>query len=433
MSGKIFAFISLFLITAAAQAAPDIQHWQTKNGAQVYFVAAPELPMVDIQVVFDAGGARDGDKQGLALMTNGMLSEGAGKWNADTIAERFEGVGAVFGNGSQRDMASVTLRSLTDPELLQPSVQTMATVLAKPTFPQDVLERERRRLLVALEKKKQSPDDVTDDAFYKAVFGDHPYAADPTGTPESVKALSREDLADFYKRYYVGRNAVVAIVGAVNRKQAETLAETVVGGLPAGKHAPELPPVKPLEAGKAINIDFPSSQSHLEMGQPGVSRGDPDYFPLFVGNHVLGGSGLVSRLSDEIREKRGLSYSTYSYFLPMRRPGPFIVGLQTRTSQADEALRVTRETLADFVKNGPTQEELDQAKQNLTGGFPLRIASNSKIVGYLAMIGFYGLPLDYLDTFVANVEAVTLDQVKDAFRRRVNPDKMVTVVVGRGN
>jgi zinc protease len=167
------------------------------------------------------------------------------------------------------------------------------------------------------------------------------------------------------------------------------------------------------------------------MGQPGVRRGDPDYFALYVGNQILGGGGLVSRISEEVREKRGLSYSAYSYFLPMRADGPFVLGLQTRNDSADEALKVLRQTLVDFRNDGPTGKELEAAKRNITGGFPLKIDSNSDILGYIAMIGFYKLPLDYLDTFNGKIEAVTAKQIRDAFQRRVDPDRMVTVTVGR--
>jgi zinc protease len=182
--------------------------------------------------------------------------------------------------------------------------------------------------------------------------------------------------------------------------------------------------------GKTERIRCPSAQSHVLAGQPGMARADADYFPLYVGNFILGGSGLVSRLSDEIREKRGLSYSAYSYLNPMRVPGPFVLGLQTRNTQADAALKVMRETLMRFVETGPTEMELVAAKKNISGGFPLRLDSNRDILGYLAVIGFYDLPLDWLETYVPNVEAVTAESIRDAFRRRIRPAEMVTVVVG---
>ena len=420
------------VIFSPVHATPNIQHWETTNGARVYFVAAPELPMVDVQVVFDGGGARDGDKSGVALLTNGLLAEGAADLNADQIAEQFDSLGVRFGNSSERDMTMVSLRSLSEPEVLQPGVSLLNKILTKPTFPADAFERERNRILLAIEQRKQSPGDLADEAFYQAVFGDHPYASLPAGSETSVKTLKIDDLKSFYQTYYVAKNAVIAIVGDLDKSQAEQLANAVVAGLPSGQRAPELPAVSALEAAKDIRIDHPSTQTHILVGTPGMARGDDDYFDLYVGNHILGGNGLVSRLSQEVREKRGLSYSTYSYFLPMRKQGPFILGLQTKNESAQEALQVLKDELSKFITQGPTAEELEASKKNITGGFPLRISSNSKIVGYIAMIGFYGLPLDYLDQFNAKIDAVTLDGIKAAFQRRVNPDKMATVLVGGG-
>jgi zinc protease len=262
------------------------------------------------------------------------------------------------------------------------------------------------------------------------LYGDHPYASPPEGSEETLRALTREAIAEFHARHYVARNAVIAIVGAQSRDAAAALAETLVGKLPAGQAAPVLPAVANLEASRVIRIAHPSSQSHIYVGAPGVARLDPDYFTLYVGNHVLGGGGLVSRLTDEIREKRGLSYSVYSYFMPLGRPGPFQMGLQTRNDQAAQALDLLNATLTTYVKEGPTQTELDAAKDNITGGFPLRIDSNADIVQYLAVIGFYGLPLDYLDTFNDRIRAVTVGAVKEAFQRRVHPASMITVIVG---
>jgi zinc protease len=223
---------------------------------------------------------------------------------------------------------------------------------------------------------------------------------------------------------------MVAIVGAVDRKQAEQIAEDITSELESGEKAAPLPEVQPLAKANKVFIEHPSAQTHILVGQPGVKRGDPDYFPLYVGNHVLGGGGMVSRLFSEIREKRGLSYSAYSYFSPMRYEGPFIAGLQTKTEQVDEALSVLMDNIKSYIKNGPTEDELVASKKNITGGYPLRIDSNGKILNYVVVIGYYKLPLDYLNTFNANVEAVTIDQIKDAFKRRVLPDKLVTVMVG---
>ena len=428
---KTFAFMLAALLGANVLAAPQIQQWQTANGARVLFVPAPEIPMVDAQVVFDAGAARDLAKPGVAVLTNAMLNEGAGDKNADAIAEQFANLGARQGNSAERDMATFSLRSLTDASKLQPATDLLALILKQPTFPQDAFARVQNNALVGLQAQKQSPDEITSQAFFKAVFGTHPYASDPSGTEESVKALTVDDLKAFYKQYYVARNAVVAIVGAVDRAGAEKLANALVGGLPEGAAAAKLPEVTSLTDANIVKLTHPSTQTHVMMGQPGIRRADADYFALYLGNHILGGNGLVSRISDEIREKRGLSYSAYSYFMPMRDRGPYVLGLQTRTDKTDEAIKVLRDTLEKFVKDGPTAKELEAAKKNITGGFALRVDSNKKIADYLALIGFYNLPLDYLDTFISRMNAVTLQQVKDAFKRRIEPGKMVTVIVGK--
>jgi zinc protease len=426
--------LGLMLLLAAvplAMAGPQIQSWQSENGAKVLYVEAPELPMVDIRVVFDAGSARDGDKAGVTSFTNSLLTEGAGPWDAQQIAERLEQVGAEVGSGSLRDMAWVSARTLIEPDALNVTLETVAKILAEPRFAKEDIERLRQSILAGLLHDEQSPGSVGKKRLYQLVFGDHPYAGDPQGTRESVQSISRDDLLATHRALYVAKNAVVAIVGAVDRAQAEAIAKQLTAALPAGEHAAPLPPVGDLQGAKVERIAFPSTQSHLYLGQPGMRRGDPDYFPLYVGNHILGGSGLVSLLSEEVREKRGLSYSVYSYFLPMRQPGIFQLALQTKNEQAGEALRVMRQTLQRFIDEGPSEEELQASKQNITGGFPLRIASNSKIIEYLAVIGFYDLPLDYLDRFSERVEAVTKEQIRDAFKQRVDPQGLVTVQVGR--
>ena len=223
------------------------------------------------------------------------------------------------------------------------------------------------------------------------------------------------------------------MVGDIDRAKAEQLAGYLTAGMAAGEKAAPIPPVPALTSEKKVVLEHPSVQTHILVGQPGMKRGDPDYFPLYVGNHILGGGGMISRLFDEIREKRGLSYSAYSYFSPMREDGPFIAGLQTRTDQAQAALDLLMLNLRQFVEQGPAEEELIASKKNITGGFPLQLDSNRDILNYIAVIGYYGLPMDYLETFTANVEAVTVEKIKDAFRRRLAPDRLAIVMVGPGS
>ncbi len=425
--------------TTAPEVAPvangasvEIETWRLDNGTRVYFVNAPNLPMVDARVIFDAGSARDGDKAGLARLTNLMLEQGAGGDDADALAVRFESLGAQLRLSARRDMAVVDLRSLTDPALLEPALDTLATILTQPDFPEAALERERQRTMIALQDEAQTPARLAQNAFYRGLFPNHPYAEPSLGNEQSIPDLNRSDLVAFHQRYYVGNNALIAIVGDVDRAGAAALAEKVLGALPAGEVAPALPTTPDLAAAKTVRVVHPSQQTHILVGQPGVARGDPDYFALYLGNHILGGSGFGSRVVHEVREKRGLSYSAYTYFSPMRVQGPFVMGLQTRTDQADQAQDVLMDTLRSFLDEGPTAKELREAKDNITGGWPLRLASNRDIVGYVAAIGFYDLPLDYLDQFPKRVEALSAEDVRAAFKRHVDPQRWLTVVVGNG-
>ena len=419
------------LVGTVGAATPGIQSWTTSKGAKVVFVQADALPMLDIRVVFDAGSARDGKHAGLAAFTNGMLTEGGGDWDADALARRVEDRGIQLGSGSLRDMGWVSVRSLSEKKTLDLAVDTLATVMAKPRFDAESIARVRQQMIVARRQVLQSPGTIASERFYGTLYGKHPYAHPPGGTGASLKQIDRDMLRRFHRTYYVAANAVIAMVGKVDRARAEQIAERLMADLPRGVHAPKLPQPKAVKGGE-LRQDFPSTQTHILIGQLGVTRTDTDYFPLYVGNHVLGGSSLVSILGEEVRNKRGLSYSVYSYFSAMRVPGPFLMVAQTKNAKADETLDVMRDTLDRFIAAGPSQAQLDSAKKNLIGGFPLKISNNAKIVEYIAMIGFYGLPLDWLDTLTAKLEAVTVDRVHDAFRRRVEPARNISVIVGGG-
>lgn len=429
---KTFFGLALVLWALCAQAGPKIQTWTAGNGAKVYFVPTEGLPLVDVRVVFDAGSARDGAQFGLATLTSGLLDTGAGAWDADAIAKRLEGVGAKLGNGASRDSAFVSLRSLTQPKLLEPALETMKEILSHPTFSAADFEREKKNLLVALKQREESPADLAGIAFFQNLYGGHPYAHPKEGNIDTVEKLTREDLQKFHKQYYVGKNALIVIVGEVDKPKAESIAEGLLSGLPAGEAAPALPAVGQPAAANTTKKFFPSAQTHVYSGVPGMKVGDADYFPLYVGNHTLGGSGLVSKISEEVREKRGLSYSAYSYFYPFRVEGPFLMGLQTKNNTAEEAVAVMQQTLRDFIQQGPTAKELEASKKNITGGFAMRLDSNAKLTDQVASIAFYGLPLDYLDTFTAKVEAVTASDIQRAFKARIDPGKLQTVLVGAG-
>jgi zinc protease len=426
----------LILVSATAgnvKAKPDIQSWETEQGAKVYFVESNILPMVDVRIVFDAAGSRDGSLPGLAMLTNGLLSEGAAGKNAQQLAESFESVGAQFSNDSLRDMAYLGVRTLTEKKYMDKAIATLADVLVRPDFPQHAFQRELARMQVALEARRQSPSDIAEETFFKAVYGDHPYAFPVGGTEQSLNSITLDDIKAFYQQYYVASNAIIAIIGAVNRMEAEAMVNKLLEGLPAGRKPQPLPAVPDLDQAKTVKIEFPSKQSHIYVGQPGMKRNDEDFFKLFVANHPFGGSGFASRLVEVIREQRGLAYSVSSYFSPMRERGPFLMSLQTRADQTDEALSLLRSELENYVTDGPSREELEASISNITGSFPLNLDSNSKMLGYLAMIGFYSLPEDFLDTYIDNISKVDREDVRNVLKDRIDIDSMVTVIVGNGD
>lgn len=429
--GQSLLLLLVLCYSFIANAIPDIQTWKTDNGVTVLFIESPYLPMIDVRVTFDAGSARDGKLSGLANLTNGLLVEGSDGLSPQQIAERFESVGAQIKIDSLRDMAIVGVRSLTDERYLKEVINTLKKVLSKPDFTARAFKRDLASMKVSERAGKQSPAAIADKAFYKALFGSHPYATPIGGTKKSLATIKRADVIAFYKKYYVAKNAKIVIVGAVSKARAKQIANKVVEDLPVGKKPVAIPAVPVLKSAKTIHIEFPSKQSHIFMGQPGIKRGDEDYFTLYVANHPFGGSGFASRLLGTIREKHGLVYSVYSYFLPMRERGPFIMGLQTKTAQKNKALALLRSELEEYVNNGPTKEELKSSIDNIVGSYPLKVDNNNKLLGYLAMIGFYDLPLTYLQDFVTNVERVTLRDINDAIKRRIQPDKMITVIVGR--
>ena len=433
MHSKLLFLFIILSFSSAAQAILPIQHWQTSNGARVYFVANRDLPMLDLSIDFAAGSGFDrSEKPGVASMTNRIMRLGAEGMTEDEIASKTADVGAAIAGRFDSDRAGLSLRTLSSRTEREQALEVYTRILHKPLFPQPAFEREKTRLLDALKESDIQPGTIAGLAFNRLMYAAHPYGLRASGDIESVGRITRDDLTAFYRRHYVARNAVIAIMGDVSRDEANAIAERITAGLPQpdGRAAPVLPPVEAQAQKVTRLIPHHASQSHILIGAIGIARNDPDYFPLFVGNYVLGGGGFSSRINEEVRQKRGLAYSAYSYFSPLAQKGSFVIGMQTRKDQAQEALDVTLKTLRDFVAHGPTATELQDAKANLIGGFPLRIDNNRKIHEYLGVIGFYNLPLKYLDEFTGNIERVTAADIKRAFAARIDPDKLITVVVG---
>ena len=415
-------------------AALPIQHWVTENGARVFFVETHAIPVLDISVEFDAGSRRDpAGKAGLAALTNGSLDKGiVGEGREDVteaqILDTFADAGALRSNMTGMDRAGYSLRVMSGHAESEPAIRMMAQLLAKPSFPEALLERDKARLVASLKEEMTRPDSIAAKAFRKDIYPAHPYGE--SSTPESVERITREDMMEFHKTHYVANRAVISLVGDIDVERARQIAREISSGLiVSDRDLPTLPDVT-VPAGKTNVIAHPATQAHILIGMPALRRGDPDFFALTVGNYILGGGGFSSRLMDEVREKRGLSYSVYSQFQPMLQPGPFIISLQTEKKQATDAISVVNATLDDFLRKGPDATELQSARDHLVNSFAMKMDNNLKVLELIAMIGYYRLPLDYLDHWTEKVAQVTAADVKDAMNRKLNEGKMVTVIVG---
>ncbi len=423
-----------------SMAAIPIQQWTQASGAKVYLVESPAIPMLDVQIDFDAGSRRDpADKAGLASVTATLLAQGVAARNGqpamdeNALGEAWADLGASFDSGAGADRMSFSLRTLTDPELLDKAVALAARQIGEPSFPDNIWERGRQKIIASLKESYTRPGSVAGRAYSKAVYGNHPYGYETTEA--SVGRISVADMRAFYAANVVACRARVSMVGAVTRAQADAIAQRLLSRLPQTPCAslpaqPAVPEVAALTQAEQKVIPFDSAQAQVLMGQPGYKRSDPQFFPLLVGNYILGGGGFVSRLTNEVREKRGLTYGVSSGFSPGLHAGAFTIGLQTRPDQVGQALEVTRKVLRDFVADGPTEAELKAAKDNLIGGFALLIDSNRKLLGNISNIAWNDLPLDYLDTWTEKVNKVSVADIKAAFAQKLQPEKMVTIILG---
>ena len=424
-----------------ANAILPIEKLDSYKGAKAYLVQTKALPMVDIEVSIDAGDRYDpAGKSGLADMVAGLMNYGVkgekGVLTEAQIADEIADLGANIGLSVSGERAILRIRSLSRKDLRDRAVQLAAAMLSAPTYDSKIVEREKQRTITSLLEAETKPEFVLERRFKKSVYGNYPLADSPT--VKSVAAVSVNDLVQFHKQFYRGDRMIVSIVGDVDRAQAEEIVKALLKQIPAsGQPIAKLPelqrsPVEPL-AQREIQIPFDSQQAHIAMGMTAVARNNPDYFPLLVGNYVLGGGGFVSRLMAEVREKRGLAYSVFSYFIPGKENGIFQAGLQTKSDQAALALEVMSSTTAQFIADGPTPSELVAAKANLVNGYPLRIDNNRKLLDNVSSIAWNDLPLDTMDLWTKQVEAVTLEQVNAAFKKYLAMDRMKIVVLGAKN
>ncbi len=425
----VLALSVLIPAVALAQSEPAARHWTTPSGARVQFVESRAVPIIDIAVDFAAGSTYDPPANaGIAALTHALLNAGAGELSEDELAAAFADAGAIPGGALDRDRASVQLRMLSSPAELWKSITAFAVMVQRPMFPAAAVERERARLVARLREDEAQPGSLADRRFYAGLYGAHPYGR--VATADTAMTVGRADVLRFHRHHYSADRAVVTILGDLSPDAAREIATALTSALPARGDGVALPPVTPPVRAERIVVPHPAQQAHVRIGVPALARTDPDYFPLLVGNYVLGGGGFVSRLTRDIRDERGYAYSVYSYFLPLARPGPFQIGLQTRRDQADAAIARVRAVVGEFLALGPTDGELADAKASLVGGFPLRIDSNRKLLNEWATVGFYRLPERWLADFPREVERVTAADIRAAFARHVQPERFVIVVVG---
>ncbi len=426
LNNALLGFLLLFTPFTLAQSAPVLE-WETDNGAKSYLYKTDALPMVDIRLVFNAGAARDGEHPGVANMVSSLLDTGAGDLNVEAFTEALETTGAQLNVGSLRDMAWVSLRSLKDDKYLQPAMRLVETMLGKPRFDKSELSRLKDQFSVSLKASEKNPRSVTKRTVNRLFYQSHPYASDPKD--EDYRALTQQQIKDFYHQYYVAKNVVISIVGDIDESAAKDIARRLSAVLNEGEAAQRLPQVEQT-AQQIEHVLLPTEQAQIVMGMPLIKRGDPDYYQLLIGNYIFGGGGFSSRLMEELREKNGLVYGVSSGLSPMAAEGPFSINLQTRNDQAQKAIKMVNTELHKFISEGPTEQEVRKAIDFMLGSSPRRLDSNADWVQHLSLIGFYGLPLDYFEQLDQAMASLTRDQVHDAFVRRIDLNKMITVVVG---
>ena len=415
-----------------------IQKIDLPTGAKLFYVEARTIPMVNIGIDFPGGFAHDPkDRIGVAnftavLMNKGSKINGVEK-NEAFIADSISELGSMVAFTSGKEISSVRMKTLSTPEVLNPLISQASEMLAFPIFSKKILEREKTIEISGLLESQTKPEYIMAKQFKKMIYRDNPLGNEQS--VNSIKAVSIEDLKKFHQTYYRADQMNVMIIGDVSLEQAIEIGNKLTKNLPkTGASKLLIPPLSPLPtqdvSQREIKISHPSQQAHIQLGMTSPPRKDPDYFPLLVGNYVLGGGGFVSRLMNEIREKRGLAYSVSSYFYPAKNSGYFVAGMQTKKDQSDESVKLLKDTIQTFVNQGPNDEEVQAAKSNLINGFPLRIDSNSKLLDNLSAIAWFDLPLNTLDEWTNEVKKVTKDDINKAFQKNLDMNKMITVVVG---
>jgi len=417
------------LTAAGARAAgPQVERVALDNGVRLVLSTQRSVPIVAINCLVDGGARVDPPgKAGLGSLTGSLLSEGTKGRTSEDISRLIDSLGGSFDTGGASDWIGASAAMLTRD--FETGVDLIARSLREPTFPPEEVERRRKEILGELEADEDQPGVVVQRAFRRALFGDAPYGFPGDGTPETVATLTRDDVLAYHRDEIAPERTICAIVGDASTADMKAVAQKLLGDWKGGGKGYAPKPAEPPPA-KTVVVDRPVTQASIVLGQIGVARSNPDYFPILLMNHVLGGGGFTSRLMQTIRTKGGLAYSVVSHFEGNRLPGPFQVALQTKVESAGEAIRLVREEIEKVHVEGATEAELQAAKDYLTGNFPLRLDSTGKLAGFLVQVEYFGLGDDYIERYPDRVRAVTVDDVRRAAQKYLRPSDLVLVVVG---
>lgn len=417
-------------ISPEENALVPIHFWQTSKGLKVYFVERPDIPMVELRLIIDSGSKRDGTAYGLSYLTAQMIKNGTINLSDNDIATKFDELGAQYNSGSNRDVSIFSLTSLSDLKYLNPAFDLFTQMITQPSFPENALAREQMQIIQSLEYQEKQPASVASLKFYALNYQDYPYNHGVLGTIDTVKTLSQEQLKQFHATYYNTRNAELVIVGDVSLDDAENLAETLENEWIEGDKAAWIPPATPITEAITAFEFLPTQQSRVIIGQVGINADNPHYAALNLGNYILGGSSLKSRLGEKIRVEQGLVYSINSNFNELKGRGPFSISFSTSSNQVNHAYQATLETLQDFLQTKVSDEELSLAKNTLTTRLNLGISSNAGVAQLVTNIATQGWPLDWLSNYIESLNNVTPESIQQAFNETLSPKHLVTVVVG---
>ncbi|MBC6437386.1 MAG: insulinase family protein [Rhodobacteraceae bacterium] len=429
MIRAVVAAITTVILALPAWANVDIQDVTSPGGISAWLVEDDSIPFVALDIHFQGGSSLDAPgKRGATYLMTRLLQEGAGEMNAQAFAETREGLAARFSFDAHRDSVSISVEMLTQNR--DAAVILLRQALVAPRFDQDAINRVRGQVLSIIQGNARNPEDIAHSAFTAMAFGDHPYGSAQEGTAETVQALTRQDMINAHRAVFARDRVSIGAAGDITPMELGLLLDTLLGALPA-EGAPLPPKADWLLEGGITVVDFPTPQSVVLFVQPGIARTDPDFFPVFVLNQIIGGGNFRSRLMREVRIKRGLTYGISSY-LALADHHPMMIG-QFASSNAlvAQAVRVTRDQWADIAANGVTGEELEEAKLYLTGAYPLRFDGNGTIASILAGMQQDGMPIDYITTRNARVEAVTMEDIRRVAARFLNPDALHFIVVGQ--